>query len=378
MSSKKYQDHLYALIVAGGGGTRLWPKSRNKTPKQFLNLFGNTLTQITIERFRKIIPWEKIFIVTTTKAYKDEILKEVPKIHEKNVIVEPCRRNTAPAHGLGAAFIYRKDKEAVILNESADHLVKPTKLYFKTLKAAAEAAFSGDWLIAVGIKPTYPNIGYGHIKRGKYWGLYQGKKIFKLSKFTEKPPLPLAIKFTESGKYYWNANQYVWRADTYLNALRKHEPRVGGSIDKIIEAVGSKAEKGVIDKEYKRMPETTQEGKPLSVDYAVSEKADNFLLIIADYNWTDIGDWKEVWENLPKDDKGNVIIDGDAPGGEVLNIDTSDALIHTDGRLVAVVDIDNVVVVDTKNALLVCSKSRCQEVKKIVKELKKKKRVEFL
>lgn len=379
MSKANYKDHLYALIVAGGGGTRLWPKSRNKTPKQFLYLFKKrTLTQITSERLNKFIPWKNIFVVTVSEEYKKEVEKELSEIPRKNIIVEPARKNTAPAHGLGAAYIYKKDKDAVIINAAADHLISPVQKFISASKAAAAAAFTGDWMVALGIKPTYPNIGYGHIKRGKRFGVFEGKTLYKIEKFVEKPPLALTKKYTRSDEYFWNANQYVWRADTYLAALNKYEPKVGEAIERIYKALATSKESEVISKEYQKMPDQTSEGKDLSIDYAVSEKADNFLILPVNYNWTDIGDWNEVWRNLEKDEGGNVIIDGDIPGGEVINLDTSDALVHTDGRLIAVVDVDNIVVVDTENALLVCSKSKAQNVKKVVQQLKKEKKTEYL
>lgn len=379
MSKDNFKDHLFALIVAGGGGTRLWPRSREATPKQFLKLFNNqTLTQITARRFRKIVPWQKIFVVTTTEAYKKEALKEVPEFVSENIIVEPMRRNTAPAHGLGAVFIHKKDPDAVILNESVDHLVSPLDNYFATLKAAAAAAYSGDWLIAIGIKPTYPNIGYGYIKRGKKFDSFEGKEVFRLDRFTEKPELKLAKKYLASGKYSWNANEFVWRADSYIKALSRFEPKVGKSLDKISKAIDTSKEKAVIDNEYKKMPETTKEGKPLSIDFAVAEKAKNFLTVEADYQWTDIGDWNEVWENLPKDKSENVIIDGDEPGGEIISLDTSNTIVHTDDRLIVIIDVDDVAVIDTKNAVLVCSKSKAQNVKRIVQQLKKEKKTDYL
>lgn len=372
MLQSNYQKHLYALIVVGGGGTRLWPKSRNATPKQFLKLFeGKTLTQITTYRFKKILPWEKISAVTTSNAYKKEILKEVPEFIPKNIIVEPLRRNTAPAHGLGALYIYRQDKDAVILNESADHLVKPDSLYFKSMYVAAETAYSGDWLVAVGMKPTYPNEGYGYMKKGKLWKELSGRKVYVLEKFTEKPKLGLAKKYVASGDYFWNGNQYVWRADTFLKALEKHAPTISQGLSRIAKAIDTQSEEAVIKTEYDKMPE-------ISVDYAVSEKANNFLLVAANYFWTDIGDWKEVWENREKDKEGNVFIDGEEPGGEIINLDTQNAIVHTDGRLIALVDVDDIVVVDTKDALLVATKSKAQNVKKIVEFLKKEKKKRYL
>ena len=380
MSHKEtYEEHLYALIVAGGGGTRLWPRSRNATPKQFLKLFNNqTLTQITSVRLNKFIPWSNIFVVTVSEAYKKEVTKQVPQIPIDNILVEPARKNTAPAHGLGALYIYKKDHDAVIVNAAADHLVTPVDKYINASKAAAKAAFSGNLLVALGIKPTYPNVGYGHIKKGVKFAIFEGKTLYKVDKFVEKPPLPLAIKYTKSGNYYWNANQYVWRADTYLTALKKYEPLLGTVMDSIFGALGTPDEKKVIQNQYKIIPDTTTDGKDLSIDYAVSERADNFLVLPVDYNWTDIGDWNEVWENLDKDDSGNVIIDGDEPGGRVISLDTSNTIVHSDGRLIVIIDVDDVAVVDTKNAVLICSKSKAQNVKKIVEQLKYEKKLEYL
>lgn len=379
MSKGNYKEHLYALIVAGGGGTRLWPKSRNATPKQFLSLFyKKTLTQITSDRLNKFIPWSNIFVVTVSEAYKKEVTKEVPQIPSDNIVVEPARKNTAPAHGLGALNIYKKDHDAVIVNAAADHLVTPIAEYIKASKAAAAAAFSGNFLVALGIKPTYPNVGYGHIKKGEKFAIFEGKILYKVDKFVEKPPLPLAMKYTKSGNYYWNANQYVWRADTYLNALKKYEPLLGAVMDSISGALGTYDEKKVIEIQYSKIPDTTTDGKDLSIDYAVSERADNFLVLPVDYNWTDIGDWNEVWENLDKDASGNVVIDGDEPGGRVISLDTTNTIVHSDGRLIVIIDVDDVAVIDTKNAVLVCAKSKAQNVKKIVEQLKKEKKVEFL
>lgn len=372
MPKPDYKDHLYALILAGGGGTRLWPKSRNKTPKQFLKLFDNqTLTQITADRFRKILPWDRIYIVTVSEYYKKEIIRELPKIKKENILVEPARRETAPAHGLGALYIYRRDPDAVIITEAADRLVKPIPTYLKTLKVAAKIAYENKVLVTVGVEPRYPHTGYGHIKKGRRWGEENGVIFYKLKKFVEKPPLNLAKRYTVSGDYYWNAGQFVWRADSLLHALEKHSPDIKRKLDIIGQKIGTNSEQRTLRVQYKSMPK-------ISIDYAVAEKEKNFLVVEADFFWTDVGDWKEVWENLKKDHMGNVIIDGAEPGGEIINIDTSDALIHKNGRMIAVIDVDNVVVVDTKDALLVCSKSKAQNVKQIVKKLEKLGRKDYL
>lgn len=372
MADNSYKDHLYALILAGGGGTRLWPKSREKTPKQFLPLFNNqTLTQLTAYRFNKILPWEKIFVVTVSEEYKKEIIKEVPEIKTGNIIVEPARRETGPAHGIGALYIHKKDAEAVIMTEAADRLVKPISSYLRLLKNAASVAYTDRVLISVGVEPRYPHVGYGHIKRGSEWKVLRGTKFYKVDKFVEKPPLELAIKYTKSKQYYWNAGQFVWRADVLLESLKALAPDIYKSIDTISNAIGTSSEKRVLEEEYEKMPK-------IAIDYAVAEKADNLYMVGSNFFWTDIGDWKEVWENSPQDNVGNVIFDGSVDGGDIINIDTSDALIHKNGRMIAVIDVDNIVIVDTKDALLVCSKSRAQNVKQIVEELKKKKKTKYL
>lgn len=372
MASNSYKDHLYVLILAGGGGSRLWPRSLEKTPKQFLKLFKKrTLTQITYERFRKILPKDRIYCVTVSEAYKNEILKEIPEFVKENIIVEPARRDTGPAHGIGAAIIYKNDSDAVIMTEAADRIVDPVGRYLKTMLVAARVAYETSSLIAMGVKPRYPHIGYGHIKRGRKYKSVGGVNIYHLEKFVEKPALHLAKKYTSSGKYYWNAGQFVWRADSILASLGKYAPDIKYQLDLILSSLGTGGEKAVITKCYEAMPK-------ISIDYAVAEKEKNFMVVEGDFFWTDIGDWKELWEMLEKDNLGNVFIDGDTPGGEVLNIDTSDALVHTDGRLIAMIDVDNIVVVDTKDALLICSKSRAQNVKKIVEVLKEKGRKELL
>lgn len=183
--------------------------------------------------------------------------------------------------------------------------------------------------------------------------------------------MELAEKYVSSGEYFWNAGQFVWRADTLLSAIRKYEPVIAKNLDDIGNILGTKKEKELLGVVYEKMPK-------ISIDYAVAERDRNFVVIQADFYWSDIGDWKEVWENSPKDSFGNVIIDGDEDGGEVINIDTSDASVHTDGRMIALIDVDNIVIIDTPKALLVCAKSKAQNVKKIVEKLKEKGKKDLL
>jgi mannose-1-phosphate guanylyltransferase len=371
-SKDSYKDHLYALILAGGGGTRLWPRSRNKTPKQFLKLFNNeTLTQVAVRRFAEILPWEKIYVVTVSNEYKSEVLKENPRLHKENVIVEPERRETGPAHGLGALIIQHKDPDAVIITEAADRLVKPISRYLEVLEASAKMAYEEKLLLTIGVEPRYPHTGMGHIKKGKKISVKGNIDFYELDKFVEKPAIEQAKEYTSSGDYFWNTGVFVWRADAILSAIKIHAPQIWDNLERIKPGVGTAQQVAVIEKEYKDMPK-------ISVDYAVAERAKNFVVVSGDFFWTDIGDWREVWANSKKDSQSNVIISGDEPGGEVINVGTSDTLIHSDGRMIAVVGLDNIIIVDTKDALLVSSKSHAQEVKQIVEKLKEEKRTELL
>lgn len=357
---------MYALILAGGGGTRLWPKSKNKTPKQFLPLFfeNQTLTQLTFERFKRVIDINRIYCVTVSEEYKNEIIREIPEFNKENIIVEPARKETGPAHALGAWVIQKVDPEAVIITESADRLVKPVGRYLEVLEACAKVAFEDKKLVALGVPPLYPHTGLGHIKKGAKYGQIKDIHFFELDKFVEKPELELAKEYTNSKEYYWNAGEFVWRADSLLSEIKTHAPQIYKNLQRI--------------KDLKKIAQIYEDMPKIAIDVAVAEKSRNFVVVHGDFSWTDVGDWKEVWENSKKDGNGNVIITGDEPGGEVVNIDTTDALIHSDGRLIAAIDVDNLIIIDTKEALLVCPKSHAQSVKKIVEILKEKNRKDLL
>lgn len=304
------------------------------------------------------MPKERIYCVTVSEEYKREILRQIPDFIKENIIVEPERKETGPAHALGAYVIHKKDPNAVIITEAADRLVNPVSRYLKVLTKAAEVAYKERVLVALGVPPRYPHTGLGHIKRGEKTLVLSDVHFFKLEKFVEKPPLELAKKYTDSKDYYWNAGEFVWRADDLLSEIGLYAPEIIDNLKKLDQG------KKLVDV-YKEMPK-------IAIDYAVAEKSKKFYVVHGDFSWTDIGDWKEVWENSKKDDFGNVILNADSKDGEVINIDTSDALIHKDGRTIAVIDVDNIIVVDTKDALLICAKSKAQNVKKVVEYLKEK------
>ena len=371
MEKSEIKKHLFVLILCGGGGTRLWPRSRNKLPKQFAKLIGKkSLFEMTVDRFDGFVPWEKIFVVTTTKAYGRIVRKQAPKIPYRNIIIEPMRRNTAMAYGLGALFIKKIDPEAVIITETADHPIKDIPVYLKNLMTSAQAAAQGNVLVTTGIKPDFPHTGFGYIKKGKIWRQFDGQPVYKLEKFTEKPDLETAKRYLQSGDYFWHASLFVWRADSYLRALKKYEPKAGKAIEKISRAIGGKEEQKVIQEAYEEAPD-------ISVDYAVAEKADNFYMVVGKFGWEDVGNWQVVYELVKKDKDGNAILKF-GEKGEFIGLNAKNNLIQFDDQLIAAIGVEELIIVDAGNIILICRKDKAEEVKKMVQLLKKVGKTEYL
>jgi mannose-1-phosphate guanylyltransferase len=356
----KVQEHTFVLILAGGGGTRLWPMSRDASPKQFLKLFGGkSLFELTLERARRIAPLSNILISTSVR-HLPEIKKHVPGIPEENLIGEPMRRDTALAMGLGAAVIYNRDPEAVIVNLASDHMIKSLALFVRDIGKAVKLADESHNLVTIGIKPRFPHTGMGHIKVSKGIGV----------KFVEKPDLATAKKLTSSGDYYWNANLYVWRAKTLLDLLKTHAPKTYVNLPKIITGIGTDRERSAIQLAFQMAP-------TISIDFAVSEKLSKFGFIEAGFDWTDVGDWSELYSNLDKDALGNVIYSGKNKG-KFIGVNTKNSLFMLDKKLVAAIGVENLMIVDTPDALLVCRADDDQAVKQVVQILKEKELKQYL
>ena len=363
------QKHIYVLILAGGGGTRLWPMSREKTPKQFIKLFkGKSLFELTLERAKNITSNDKIYLSTTVK-YHSQVKKEAKGIPEENIICEPIRRDTALAQGLAALYIYKRDPDGIIINLASDHLISPTETFVKDMKFAAQVASETGLVVTMGIKPLYPHIGLGHIKAVKHVPHYDGRVLVG-EKFVEKPPLNIAEKYTKSGQYYWNANHYVWRADTLINGLQKYAPKTSAMFPKILSAIGTEKENEVIQLAFQMAP-------TISIDFALSEKLKKFICIPASYSWTDVGYWDVVWENLPKDNLGNVI-EGPHGIGRYIGINSKNNLLFLDKKIVATIGLENMLIIDTPDALLICPKDQAQGVKQVVQALKDNNLTEYL
>ena len=366
----EYLQHTYGVILAGGGGTRLWPKSRNKTPKQFLKLTSNaTMMQITAKRVNQIVPWKKI-IVVSNKLYLDEVVKQLPQVPKENIISEPEKKDTALAMLVGSLYAKSKDPDAIIINAASDHVVPDELEYVRTMKAAAKVAFRKKQLVTIGITPIYPATGFGYIKiSDDIEKVSKGLSLFKVESFTEKPNESTAKGFISTGKYYWNANMYVWSAQTIQDAFAKHMPQMY-KLTKDLSKLNAKKFHEALNYIYKK-------AESISIDYAISEKADNLVLIPGDFGWNDVGDWKVVYDLGKKNSQGNVII-SDSNKADNINIDTQDSLIHANGRLIATIGLKDMIIVDTNEILLIAPKKRSQDVKKIIEKLKAEKRKEYL
>jgi mannose-1-phosphate guanylyltransferase len=363
-------DHTYAVILAGGGGTRLWPKSRKKSPKQFLKIVGKqTMMQVAANRMSKFIPWDK-FIVVTNKLYEKEVREQLPEIPVGNIISEPEKKDTALAMLVGSLFAKSKDPEAIVINAASDHVVTNEKEYVRVMKAAIKAAASDEYLISVGITPNFPSTGFGYIKIGEdLKKINGGLSLFKVDSFTEKPNKATARAFISTGKYFWNANMYVWSAEAISKSFDKHMPKMY----QLSKKLSTKSPQEF----HKMLPEIYKQAESISIDYAISEKADNLALIPGDFGWNDVGNWGVVYDLGTKDLAGNVVVSENGKA-HALSIKAHNNLLHTNNRLIAIFGVDDLVVVDTDEILMIAPKNRSQEIKELVNRLKEEKRDEYL
>jgi mannose-1-phosphate guanylyltransferase len=364
------KDHLYVLVVCGGSGTRLWPRSRQKTPKQFLEKFygEKTLFAQTIERANLLTTSDKIFVITVGD-YADEVLQQGKVILPKNIIAEPVGKNTAMAIGVGAAYIKKVDPEAIIVNLWSDAAIKENEIFAEKLILASEVASKGDFLVIVGLKPAFPHTGLGYLEVGEKIA-EAGGDLFKVTSFKEKPDLPTAQEFLAKGNYYWNSGLLVWSAMSIFKAFSQHSPEIYRLLENISAAIGTEREREELEKAY-------AQAENISIEYAVSEKADNLLLVPADFTWSDIGDWKVAYDLKKKDEAENVI-EVFGQNGWHLGVETKNCLVEVENALVATVGVENLIIVQTEDAILVSTKDKAQEVKKIVNALKEKEKKEYL
>lgn len=360
-------EHLYAVIMAGGIGSRLWPRSRATTPKQFLDLLGaQTMLQETVARIEPLIPLERVLVVVG-EDHAETVRTQAPGLPTQNLLVEPGPRGTAPCIGLGAIALQQRDPAATMAVFPADHRIADASGFRRAIAAAAEIA-QDDYLVTLGITPSHPHTGYGYIQRSMPLADLQGLPAFQVHRFTEKPDLPTAQAFVDSGEYYWNGGIFIWRASTILSEMATLLPQLFAELERLREAWGSPSCKEILTSAWARVPKTT-------IDYGVMEKAARVAVIPVDIGWDDVGNWATLSGLVESDEQGNAI-HGE---GQPLLLDTSDTYVYTSaGRLVTTVGLNGFVVIDTPDALLVCPKERAEAVRRVVKRLKEDDLQQFL
>jgi|AFSR01.1.fsa_nt_gi mannose-1-phosphate guanylyltransferase len=365
-----HNEYIYAVIMAGGVGSRLWPLSRRKMPKQFLDFFGDgSMIAKTVERLDGIVRPENILIITN-KSGKALAKKQLPHIPTRNIIVEPIGRNTAPCIALATAYIKKRCPDAIACVLPADHLITDVKLFQQTLRAAIETAARTEALVTIGIKPDRPETGYGYIQvNQEHTDLTTSIKVrfginaYKVKTFAEKPDLDTAKQFLESGDFLWNSGVFVWQVDSIIEEYKRHLPQIYFDMQNIIQAIGTRKEKKVIESFYSWV-------HPISIDYGVMEKAESVYVLEGHFGWSDAGSWDEISRHLAQER----IMDESIVLNEAQNV----FAIRPKGKSIAVVGIDDVIVIDTKDALLICKRGRSQEVKTVVDALKRRQLEEFM
>jgi mannose-1-phosphate guanylyltransferase len=351
---------LHALIMAGGGGTRFWPRSRQKKPKQFLTLTGDrTLIQQALERIEAQVPPARTWIITSA-AHRDEVLRQLPALVLDKVVGEPCGRDTAACIGLGAALIARQDPAGVIIVMPADHVIEPAQEFRRGVHAAELLAEENPTaLITFGIVPTYPATGYGYIHRGQEITGRQGATVYRVRAFREKPDAELAEQFVASGEYFWNGGIFVWKVSAIRAALAEFQPRLFEAVERIAAAWLTAERDTVLRREYEAL-------ERLSIDYAIMERAHEVLAIQAPFRWDDVGSWLALERMHPQDADGNTLLTRHC------GLRTRNCIIAGDpDHLIATVGVDNLLIVQDGDVTLVADRRDEAAVKQLVELLKK-------
>lgn len=349
---------IRAVIMAGGVGTRFWPLSRRHSPKQFLPIISDkTMIEETAHRLSPLISPENICTVAD-RIQTERIRTLLPKLPEDNLFVEPQGKNTAPSLMLATAAIYLQNPEAVVLALPADHLIEDAARFLKKVEAAAQASGDGDHIVTFGIPPSYPSTGYGYIQFSqKNTAEISGETFFPVEKFKEKPCLKKAKEFLESGNYSWNSGMFLWQAKTLPQKIRQFAPQLFPFWEKMIKALETKNE-DILIAAYEDIP-------AVSIDYALMERTRPVWMCRGDFGWSDVGAWSSLFDIWMKDDRGNAL------RGECLILDSAECLVHNPGKITALVGVEDLIIVDTEDALLVCRKDCDQKVKQVVENLKK-------
>lgn len=355
-------EHRYAVIMAGGGGTRLWPVSRKEKPKQLLPLLGQeTLFQSTYERLKKIFPPERVFVVTVEEQAK-EMMQQVPEIPAENYLLEPAPRGTASVVGMAAMVLAKRDPQASIAVLSSDHFIRNVDLFHYLLNAAFDVA-ERKYMVVLGITPTHPSTAYGYIQQGQPLEGEFRYPVYDVKRFTEKPDEQTAQQLLRAGDHSWNGGMFIWRADTILGEIKRQMPGLHGALERIGAKWGSVEQPAALKDNWLELKNET-------VDYGIMEKAERVAVLPAGgLGWSDVGMWSSLFEVLLPDMNGNIATNMNLH----LSHETHNTLVYGGGsdRLVVTIGVDDTVIVDTQDILLVCKTDQSQKVKEIVEHLRK-------
>ncbi|NOZ57323.1 MAG: NTP transferase domain-containing protein [Calditrichaeota bacterium] len=356
---------MIAVIMAGGSGTRFWPRSRERMPKQLLSLVNErSMLQNTIDRLGDLVTPEQVLVVSTA-TQADAIRQQLSNIPEENIIVEPKGKNTAPCIGLAALYARRRDPDSVMVVLPADHLIEGEEQFRQVLRTGERLARETEALVTIGIKPTYPSTGYGYIQFGDLIEKQGDVEAYRVKTFAEKPTLEVAKRFLNSGDFLWNSGIFIWKTATILQHIEELLPELYNGLMEIDKALGTPEEAEVVNRVYCQI-------RSVSIDYGVMEHAKNVIVLKATFSWNDLGTWEEVYKISPKDENGNAIT------GLVVHKDTKNSLIDSPHRLIATLGVEDLVVVDSGDAILICHRDRAQEVRDIVEILRRKGLKEYL
>lgn len=345
----------YAVIMAGGLGTRLWPLSRTSRPKQALQLIGErTMFQHAVDRLVPLFPPERILAVTNP-AMAEVLRPQTPQLPADNFILEPSGRNSAPAAGLAAVHLLRRDPDAMMVMLTADHYITDTTGFRASLAAAGAIAADGT-IVTLGIQPDFASTGFGYIQLGEAQVMVDGFRVYGSAGFVEKPDQATATRFVESGRYVWNSGMFVWRAARLMAEFADRMPESHAALQAIGKALGTPAAAAVLAEEWPRV-------RKISIDYGIMERTERVSVIPVEFGWSDIGDWSSLLDVLPGDDDGNVVT------GEVCLSDSQNCLVRSESRLVAAIGMQDVVIIETPDAVLICPRARAQEVREVVNRL---------
>ncbi|WJH27530.1 sugar phosphate nucleotidyltransferase [Paenibacillus sp. CC-CFT742] len=357
--------NITCVIMAGGKGERFWPKSRTNLPKQFLNISGNkSMIQQSIARLEKLTDMSRIFIVTN-ELYAELIKAQIPTLPSKNIIIEPIGRNTAPCIGLASVIIEDRFPDSTMIVIPSDHIIENEEGFVNILKTATEVAQDNGSLVTLGIQPTYPETGYGYIESSNQVMLINELPVNKVNKFVEKPDLATAQSYLEAGNFYWNSGIFVWKVETIRSYIQELMPEMHDILETMKTVLDSENCEEIIRSEFLKMPDQ-------SIDYGIMEKVSNIYVIPCVFGWDDVGSWTALERINELDENGNVI------RGNILNLDTKRCIIESNGKLIATLGIEDLIIVDTEDVTLICTKEKAQEVKLLLKELRMQKMEEYL